>query len=151
MLNKSLIAITVAGVLAGTALITLAGNAKGKAFEGVTVNDIVVVEQFPAEVQIGSIQLKDDNEQAMATKAKLSSKDAAEIARRALPGKVVETRLSGENGYLIWEVEAVGDKGQEAHLKIDAGNSRLLAIEAGEDGEHQDGDCEDRDGEQHSN
>lgn len=156
--RKSVISITVTGVLTGTALAALADTAKGKPFEGVVVEDVVVVEQFPTEVQSGSVQVKDDSEAALLARAKISSGEAARIAEKALPGKAVETRLDEENGYLVWEVEIVGDQGQETQLKIDAGNGRLLAVEADRKGEHEDeddrddrdGDREDRDEEKHS-
>ena len=114
--------------------------------------------QFPAEVQSGSIAVKDDNETAMAAQAKITSSEAAQIAQKGLPGKVVQTRLDDENGYLVWEVEVIGDQGQKTQLKIDAGDGRLLAVEAGEtaehegasDREHRDGDREDQDEGTHS-
>jgi len=148
-IRKSVIAITVTGVLTGTAVAALADTAKGKPFEGVVVEDVVILEQFPAEVQSGSVQAKDEGEKAMAARAKITSSEAARIAQTALPGKVIETQLDDENGYLVWEVEVIGDQGQEAQLKIDAGDGRLLAVEAGEQGEHEGAsDRKDRDGDQ---
>jgi hypothetical protein len=141
--GKTMIAITVTGVLTGSALAALADAPKGKPFEGVVVQDVVVLDQFPREVQSGSIQTKDDNEQAMAAKSQLSSNQAADIAVKAVSGKALETRLDDENGYLVWEVETIDDQGQQAQLKIDAGNGRLLAVETGDKGEHRDGDRED--------
>ncbi len=122
--KRTIIAITVTGVLTGSALAALADTAKGKPFSGVVVEDVVVMEQFPKEVHIGSIQVKHDSYQAMAAKTRLSSNQAADIATKALPGKVVETRLEDENGYLIWDVEVIGDTGQLTQLKIDAGNGQ---------------------------
>ncbi|MCG6863206.1 MAG: PepSY domain-containing protein [Chromatiaceae bacterium] len=146
--RRSVISITVTGVLTGTALAALADTAKGKPFEGVVVEDVVVVEQFPTEVQSGSVQVKDDSETALLARAKITSGEAARIAEKALPGKAVETRLDEENGYLVWEVEIAGDQGQETQLKIDAGDGRLLAVEADRKGEHEDEN--DRDEEKHS-
>jgi uncharacterized membrane protein YkoI len=149
----SIILITVTGVLTGTAPAALADTAKGKPFEGFVVEDVVVMDQFPTEVQNGSVQVKDDKEVALLAQAKITSTEATRIAEKVLPGKVVKTRLDEENGYLVGEVGLVGDQGQVQELKIDAGNGRLLAIEAGENGEHEeasdrddpDGDREDRD------
>lgn len=139
--KKTIVIITVAGVLTGSALAALAGSTNGKPFEGVVVQDVVVMDQFPNEVQSGSIQTKDDSEQAMAAKSKLSSNEAADVAAKAVPGKVVETQLGDENGYLIWEVETIGNNGQDAQLKIDAGNGRLLAIKTGDnDKRHEKGE-----------
>jgi uncharacterized membrane protein YkoI len=107
----------------------LADAGKGKPFEGIVVEDVVVI-QLPAEVESGSVQIRDDSDQSMAAKSKISSSQAADIAAKAVPGKVVETRLDDENGYLIWEVETIGEQGRQAQLKIDAGNGRLLAVQA---------------------
>jgi uncharacterized membrane protein YkoI len=147
--KKTVIAITITGVLTGSALAALADSAKGKPFEGVVVEDVVVMEQFPTEVQNGSIQVKHASQQAMVAKTRLSSNQAADIAIQALPGKVVETRLDEENGYLIWDIEVIGDTGQLTQLKIDAGNGHLLAMESGDKEQH-DGDREDRDEGRHS-
>ena len=95
------------------------------------MRDAVVLERLPSEVQKGSIAIKGNTEEAMVAKVRVSPEQAAEIARRALPGTVVEIRLDGENGDLIWEAVVVGNNGQVAQLKIDAGNGRLLASEWG--------------------
>lgn len=148
---RSLVLITVTGALTGRALAALADTAKGKPFEGVVVEDVVVVDQFPTEVQGGSVQVTDDKEATLLARAKISASEAARIAEKALTGKVVETRLDEENGYLVWEAEVIGGQAQVHQLKIDAGNGRLLAIGTGEKGEHEEtNDREDRDGHEHS-
>ena len=131
--KRSIIVITLAGVLTGSALAALADTAKGKPIANVVVADAVVMQRLPAEVQSGSVPIKDDSDRNMAAKSKLSSNQAADIAVKAVPGKVVETRLDKENGYLIWKVETIGEQGREVELKIDAGNGRLLAIQTDED------------------
>jgi uncharacterized membrane protein YkoI len=149
--RRSVISIAITGLLTGTTLAALADTAKGKPFEGVMVEGAVVVDQFPTEVQSGSVQVKDESEAALLAQAKITSGEAARIAEKALPGKVVETRLDEDNGYLVWKVELIGDQGQEHQLSIDAGNGRLLAIEAGEKDEHEEAnDREDRDEHEHS-
>jgi uncharacterized membrane protein YkoI len=131
--SKTLIALTAGGLLAG-GLATLASadpaqTGQDQAFAGVVVEDVVVMEQLPKEVQSGSIKLTDDSEEVMAAQSRISAVQAARIAATALPGKVVELKLDDENGYLIWGAEVIADQGQEAQLKIDAGNGRLLAGE----------------------
>jgi uncharacterized membrane protein YkoI len=156
--HKRLILLSVTGVLAGTTLSALAETAKDRPFEGVVVESAVAVEQLPAEVQSGSIRVKDQSEAALAAQAEVSSGEAAGIAQKALPGKVVEARLDDENGYLVWEVDLIDGQGQETQAKIDAGNGRLLAVERGEKAEHEgakegeqkDADDEDRDEGEHS-
>ncbi len=145
--KKTFIAIAVTGILTGGSLAALAGTAGDRAFEGFAVKGVVALEQLPAEVRAGSIKIKDDDERAMASQARITSSGAARIATTALPGKVVKTEMEDENGYLIWEVEVIGSKGKETKLKIDAGNGYLLAAEK-DDGK--DADAEDKDESKHS-
>jgi len=151
-LNKTMVALIIASVLTGSAVTVLAANAKndGKPFEGQVVKGTVMVKQFPHQVQIGSIHMKDGNEQAMSKQARISAEEAAQIAAKALPGKVVESQLGEENGYLIWEVSMLSADGKESQLKLDAGNGRLLAVEAGSD-ERDEGNYEDNDHAQNDN
>ncbi len=137
ILNKGLIAFIVSGILASSS-VALAGNADDKSFEGVIVEDVIVMEAFPTEVQSGSVALDEDtgySDKAMAKLARISSVDAAEIAARAMPGDVVETLLENENGYLVWKVETVSFGRPEVEFMIDAGNGRLLAVENEEEDE----------------
>jgi hypothetical protein len=151
--QTTLIALSVGSVLAGSAVDVFAGNAKSynQPFEGIVVEDVVVVEQLPTEVQHGSTKVGDVSEQSMADMVKLAAPDAINIATKAVPGKVTELQLDEENGYLIWEVTELSANGQETQLKIDAGNGRLLAAEVGEQKEDKnDNDHEDRNEGKHS-
>ena len=109
----------------------LAANPR-EVFDGVKVEGIVAVGEFPHDVQRGSIRIWEDYERLMAAKAILNLEAATDIARRAVPGKVLGSRLDDENGYLIWEVEVLGEGRQRLELKIDAGDGRLLAIDSDE-------------------
>ncbi len=131
--KKTLIAITVSGVLTGGAMAAFADTTKDKPFEGVVVEEVINIEQIPKVVQSGSIKIKDDSEPAMAAQTKIDIEQASKIARTALPGKVISGKLDDENGYLIWQVAVVSNKGKEMQLMIDAGNGRLLAMEAGKE------------------
>ncbi|MGB5453696.1 MAG: PepSY domain-containing protein [Sedimenticolaceae bacterium] len=149
-LQATVIALTLGGVLAGSGMYAFAENAKksdAKPFEGIVVEDVIVMEQLPTEVQSGSIKVGDANEQAMAKLAKLDAANALQIAAQAAPGKVIELQLDEENGFLIWEVTQMTPKGEELQLKLDAGDGRLLAAELG-DADHNDAD--DRDEGKHS-
>lgn len=134
-LKTTLISLAMAGGL-GAALSVLAQDINDKPFEGVIVEENIVMKEFPGEVQSGSIKINDDSDQVMAELARISSSDAAGIAARALPGKVVETKLKNENGYLVWKVETVNPDRKEVEFMIDAGNGRLLAVDEEKDGEH---------------
>jgi len=131
-LKTTLISLAIAGSL-GSSFAVLAETARDKPFEGLVVEDIVVIEKLPSEVRTGSVRVRDDDDAVMVGQARLTSSEAAAIATTALPGKVIETKLDNENGYLIWEVEIIDANGHETELKIDAGNGRLLAAEREDD------------------
>ncbi len=131
-LKTSLITLAIAGSL-GSSFALLAETTKNKPFEGLLVEDVVVIEQLPTEVQSGSVRVKDDDDAAMASQARITASEAAKIATTALPGKIIEIELEDEDDYLIWEAKIVGANGHETELKIDAGNGRLLAAEKEDD------------------
>lgn len=145
-INKTLIGLAVVGVLTGTTVSAQGGDMKsvGKPFEGVVVQDVVVIERLPTEVQSGSIRIRDRREQAMAGLAKVDAAEAIRIATTAFPGKVVETQLDEENGFLVWKVTELSSGGQEVQLKLDAGSGRLLAAEKGDGAGQMDRDHDDR-------
>jgi len=136
-LKTTLISLAIAGSL-GSSLAVLADTVRDKTFEGLVVEDIVVIEKLPGEVRTGSVRVTDDDDAIMAGQARLTSSEAATIATTALPGKVTETKLDDENG--VWEVEIIDAKGHETELKIDAGNGRLLAAEREDDEDDEDKD-----------
>lgn len=138
--HKTVIAIAVSGALTGSALAALADTAQGKPFEGLVVEDVVVMEQLPREVQSGSIRVSGDDERALAAQAKVSAAEAARIAATASAGQVVEVKLDADNGFLVWEVEVISTAGTEMDLTIDASNGRLLAVGAGDEGGEKDGE-----------
>lgn len=133
--QKGVLALTLASLLTGgVALASSAGNA------GIRVTGPVAMQNLPAEARNGSIQVKGEDEGAMAAQARISAEEAARIATQAHPGIVVETELGNENGSLIWEITQQDDQGRKVQLKLDAGNGNLLAAEFGD---HEDGKYED--------
>jgi uncharacterized membrane protein YkoI len=133
--QKGVLALTLASLLTGgVALATPAGNA------GIRVTGPVAMQNLPTVAHNGSIQVKSENEGAMAAQARISAEEAVRIATTAHPGKVVETQLGNENGSLIWEITQQDAQGREVQLKLDAGNGNLLAAEFGD---HEDGKYED--------
>jgi hypothetical protein len=153
-LKTTVIALAMGSILAGSSINAFAESANTGStspFEGIVVEDVVVIQQLPTEVQSGSIKVGDVNEQEMAKMAKLGASDALKIANTAAPGKVVEMQLGAENGFLMWEVTEIAADGQEVQLKLDAGNGRLLAAETGDhNGDEADRDHEDQDEGKHS-
>ena len=88
--------------------------------------------------------------------AKISLVEATKIALSTVPGQVIQAGLENENNALIYRIEIVGADGKITDVKIDAGNSKILAsnIEADEDNDgipdtdnDNDDDVSDADGE----
>jgi uncharacterized membrane protein YkoI len=144
-IHKTLVLITV--TLTASAVSALAGTAQGQPASDAAAKAAAPLDQLPHEVQSGSVQVKKDDEQAMAAQASVTAAEAAKVAAGATNGKVLATKLDDENGYLIWEVEVLDPQGKETQIKIDAGNGSLLAAEINGEGEHGDGD---RDEHRHS-
>lgn len=85
---------------------------------------------LPHEPTRGSIQVgKHLNDAEQARLAKLEQTDAIEAAVRHTPGRVVQTELDDENGFLFWVVETVADDGKQTELYVDAGNGEIVAME----------------------
>jgi len=119
--RKALIALSLGSILTGSCLAAQPGTN---------------LEKFPTEVKTGSVKLKDDSKQEIVSLAKITSSEAAAIAKKALPGTVVKTKLDDENDYLVWEVKLIDSKNQENKLMIDAGNGHILAVERDDEDEH---------------
>jgi uncharacterized membrane protein YkoI len=54
---------------------------------------------------------------------------AEQAATRQTHGKVIETELENENGFLVWEVKSIAQDGSLTEVYIDAGNGKVLAME----------------------
>jgi len=78
----------------------------------------------------GSIQIKSDDEAALAEMAKISLNSAVSKALKAVPGKVLKVELENENNYLVYGVEIAKPDHQIADVKVDAGNGKVLKIDA---------------------
>jgi len=84
----------------------------------------------PEEPTSGSIQVsKDEGEYKLAKLAKVSMAQAEQAANRQTHGKVIETELENESGFLVWEVKSVAQDGALTEVYIDAGNGKVLAME----------------------
>jgi uncharacterized membrane protein YkoI len=49
---------------------------------------------------------------------------AKQAATRQTHGKVIETELENENGFLVWEVKSIAQDGSLTEVYIDAGNGK---------------------------
>jgi len=82
---------------------------------------------------VGSIPVKQDQEQTAYTLATISLADAMKTALGVCPGKAVTADISVENGYLVYGVEVVDNAGAVTDVKIDAGNGKVLARDVSND------------------
>lgn len=105
----------------------------GLPVESLAVEDIVILNQVPHEVQKGSIKVNDDKQ--LAEQARVTINDAILIAKNNMAGKVIEAKLDDENNYLVWEITLHHNNGTDYQLKIDAGNADILALDTSENDE----------------
>jgi uncharacterized membrane protein YkoI len=73
----------------------------------------------------------EDQEQAALEKlATVSTEQAGDAARAAVPGTVAETDLGNENGFVVYSVEINGSDGSVTEVTVDAGDGTVLAKQA---------------------
>lgn len=114
-----------------TVLSLLAALGTGAAFGTGAVN-------FPDEVKSSSVKLPRGVKKAdLASHAKIDQRQAEAAALAALPGEVVKSKLDNENGYLVWQIDVKHAKGV-TEVAVDAGNGKVLAMEAEDDEDHED-------------
>ena len=112
----------------GLALAT-AGTVAMAAREKVEENEKKV--EYRSSIQV-SPKLEDEN--ALAKRATVSREEAIRIAQTAVKGKAIETAIENEDGNLVYNVEV--ESGEETkEVIVDAGNGKVLAVNADEDGE----------------
>jgi len=87
----------------------------------------------------GSITVPQDKEgqgeqaegKALEGLAKITADQAKEAALAQYPGATVgKVELDNENGYLVYSVRLTDSSGKGQDVKVDAGNSKVLATEA---------------------
>lgn len=90
----------------------------------------------------GSVAVnKETPESSYATLAKASITDAIQTGSAKQSGTIIKAELLADDGYLVWEVEIVDKKGETWEVVIDAGNGKVLAVEADHpDNDHADAD-----------
>ncbi len=98
--------------------------------------------QFPDEVKTSSIKLPrgtPEDQASLLKLSKISQTEAESAALAAAPGGTVrKAKLDDENDHLVWKID-VAHNGQMIELAVDPGNGQILAAEAEEDGDHDDG------------
>ena len=71
----------------------------------------------------------------LAAKATVTPAQAKDAALAAAPGTAGKVELDSENGNLVYSVEVTKAGGTTVDVKVDAGNAKVLAQEAGEGAE----------------
>jgi uncharacterized membrane protein YkoI len=125
-MKKTFMAGTLALALAATGAVAMAAREKGEEKKA----------EYRSSIQI-SPKLKD--EKALAKRATISQEEAVRIARGAAKGQVIEAAIENEDGNLVYNVE-VKNGGETKEVIVDAGNGKVLALSADEDGEGPEGD-----------
>lgn len=105
------------------------------------------------EAEIHSSLRVPPSQSMLARLAVVKVEEAIAAAKGAANGIVIAAELENENGGLVWSVEIAGDT-QVMEVVIDAGNTKVLAVEVDEDdddddeeGENSDEDDDDEEGE----
>jgi uncharacterized membrane protein YkoI len=92
---------------------------------------------LPDEVKGASLQVPRGTPKGELIKlAKIDQAQAEAAALAALPGKVLKAKLEKEDGYLVWQVDIQHAQGV-SEVAVDAGNGKVLALEAEEDDDHE--------------
>lgn len=77
-------------------------------------------------------QREQDEAKALAGMAKITADQAKEAALAQFPGATVnKVELENENGNVVYSVQLTDKSGKAQDVKVDAGNAKVLATEAG--------------------
>ena len=137
MKKKTVAAWTLAAIMATTGAATLsAKNGKGEAKAEAKWKE-------RSSIQVAQ---KSTDEAALQKLAKMTLEQAIQIAQGAVPGAAIEAKLEDEDQNLVYTVE-VSNAGSTSEVIIDAGNGKVLAVQAdGADEGRDGGEDDDKDG-----
>ena len=115
-------------------------------FSGIVLTTLVALGGVSAKEAglTGSIQVKSNDEAALAGMAKISLDSALKEALKAAPGTVLKAGLENENGFLVYAVEIANADRQIIGVKVDAGNGKVLKVET-DQRDHENREGEDSD------
>ena len=86
---------------------------------------------YDASIKVAN-QNGDSGEAAMlASQAKIDSNQATTAALGQVPGNVLKVSLDNEDGNLVYSVEIKTASNQIKDVKVDAGNAKVLSVDAG--------------------
>lgn len=119
----------------------------GKPFYEIEIKDSKGIEwEFMCDAKTGKItetesEVSKADDEAFKKNAKISEKEAVDIALKAHPGTVQEVEYEiEENGDASYEIDIVNDKGVETKVEVNAANGKIIEVstEAWEIGEEAD-------------
>ncbi len=95
--------------------------------------------RLPTEVRSASVKVPEgaETQADFARYTKIDRTQAEQAALAAVSGEVIRAKLDDEDGYLVWQVDVRTSQGL-TEVMVDAGNGKVLAAEAEEEGEDED-------------
>jgi uncharacterized membrane protein YkoI len=132
MNKKTVAALTLATIMTATGAVTLSAR-EGRGDE--RAEKAEKAPQYHSSIQADKGL---ENEAALRKLAKITLQDAVRAAKGAAPGTVAESGIENEDGNVVYTVEMRSGK-STSEVIVDAGNGKVLAVVADEDGEKNDG------------
>ena len=92
---------------------------------------ITIAQAFAHQAKpMGSIKVKSYDEAGFADMTRVPLDSAVKAALQAVPGKALKAELKNEDGSLVYEVEVIKTDKRITDVYLDAGNEKVLKIEA---------------------
>lgn len=107
--------------------ITIIGS--GVLVTGLIVAGVSLATSDDSGVRGGTIRLEKQVEADFPALAKTTFDQAIAKALEAVHGKVLQTGLENENGFLVYNVEVVTADNSIVDVKVDAGSGEVLAMD----------------------
>jgi uncharacterized membrane protein YkoI len=84
--------------------------------------------ELKGQIAINWLQSFQDN----SSLAQVTKAQAVALGNKAGLGKVIKAKLDEDEGFLVWELELIGNQGILMNLTLDAGNGNALKLEVEE-------------------
>ena len=82
-------------------------------------------QELQGQIAINWLQSFQDNSNL----AQIKKSQAITLGNKAGLGKVIQAKLDEDEGFLVWELDLVGNHGDLIKLTLDAGNGNALKLE----------------------
>jgi uncharacterized membrane protein YkoI len=76
----------------------------------------------------GSISTDNLKKKQFAQAAKISLKEAIDVALEKQKGKAISAELENEDGFLVYDISVATADGKEIDVYVDAGNKAILGM-----------------------